>query len=193
VPWAHAIDIIRDEHRALAAALHAWMHMLASARNAGVAADPLSMRGLVRYVEAFASTLHERIEEDHLFKRLRERTSAVNAELDELQCQHVRQRQRVADLAARVAALAAASGPGAIGATRDLDDAVRSYASFVWEHLGREEGVILPAALRHLDAADWSAIEAALSSHREPGADCGPDTGTRQLLARIANRPRGAT
>ena len=43
-PPQRAIAIIRDEHRSLAAVLHAWMHALATARSAGVAADAPSMR-----------------------------------------------------------------------------------------------------------------------------------------------------
>ena len=37
---ARAIGIIHDEHRSLAAVLHAWMHLLASARRAGTRARP---------------------------------------------------------------------------------------------------------------------------------------------------------
>ena len=59
-PSTHAIGIIRDEHRSLAAMLHAWMHVLATARSAGVAADPDLMHAIVRYIEAFAVALHQR-------------------------------------------------------------------------------------------------------------------------------------
>jgi len=191
-PAAHAIGIIRDQHRSLAAALHAWMHVLASACEADAAADPQAMRGVLRFLEQFTSTVHEANEEDHLFKRLRERTGAMNAELDELQRQHVRHRQRVADLVGRVATLAAARGRAAIGATRDLNDAVRSYALFVWDHLGREEGVILPAAMRYLSAADWQPIEAAFSGSSDRGADAeGRIEPQPALLARrAADAPR---
>jgi hemerythrin-like domain-containing protein len=148
------------------------------------------MRNVVRYIESFTSTLHEPKEEDHLFRRLRARTNAVNAELDELQRQHVRHRQRVADLAGRVATLAAASGEAALSATRDLDDAVCSYASFVWEHLGREEGVILPAAQRHLTEADWSAIEAAFVQNGALGSGGEADMESGPLLSQIVNAAR---
>ena len=50
---ARAIGIIRDEHRSLAAVMHAWMHALAAARKAGVAADPAPMAAIVRYVRQF--------------------------------------------------------------------------------------------------------------------------------------------
>jgi hemerythrin-like domain-containing protein/nucleotide-binding universal stress UspA family protein len=182
-PSAHAVAVIRDEHRLFAAVLRAWMHLLGTARAAGRAADPRLMREIVGYVESFALTLHEPKEEDHLFNRLRARTSATNAELDELQRQHARGRQRVADLVGRVATLGAASSRAAVSATRDLDEAVRSYASFMWDHLGREEGVILPAARRYLSRDDWSAIDAAFMANRAPGASGDADSEVRRLFS----------
>jgi nucleotide-binding universal stress UspA family protein/hemerythrin-like domain-containing protein len=190
-PSARAIGMIRDEHRSLAAVLHAWMQALATARSAGTAADLKLMRAIVCYIEVLPLALHEPKEEEHLFRRLRERTSTVNAELDELQRQHARDRQRVAELAALVATLAAVDGEAAVSATRELDDAVRSYASFVWEHLGREEGVILPSAQRHLTEADWWAIDAAFMKSSEPGLDNDAGNEARQLFSFIVQAAGG--
>ncbi len=190
-PSARAIGMIRDEHRSLAAALRAWMHVLEMSRKAARAADAPLMREALRYTEAFLLAAHDR-QEEHLFRRLRERTHSVDAELDELGRQHARQRERMAELAARVATLAAARGQAAISATRDLDDAVRGYASLVWDHLGREEGVILPAAQRHFSDVDWSQIEAAFVIGREPDADGDSDAEVRRLFLRILDAARNA-
>ena len=189
-PSAHAIGMIRDEHRSLAAVLHAWMRALATARSAGAVADLRLMQAIVRYIEVFSVALHHPKEEEHLFARLRECTSTVNAELDELQRQHARDRQRVADLALQVAALAATDSEAALSGTRALDDAVRSYASFVWEHLGREEGVILPAAQRHLTEADWLAIDAAFMANSEPRLGDAAGSEMQQLFYYIVDAAR---
>ena len=187
-PPAHAIGIIRDEHRSLAAVLHAWMHALAAARSHGRAPDAGLMRAIVRYVQTFSVALHHPKEEQHLFKKLRERTDSVNAELDELERQHQRDQQLVAVLACQVEALAACSDAKAAAvATQTLDDAVQAYAKFLWDHLGREEGVILPAAHRHLSQADWTDLDAVFKAHRDPGFGTGSDTDEdcRQLFLRI--------
>jgi hypothetical protein len=42
-----------------------------------------------------------------------------------------------------------------VQATLALEEGVTVYARFLWDHLGREEGVILPAAQRFLLAEDW--------------------------------------
>ena len=64
-------------------------------------------------------------------------------EPDELERQHVLDHLLVDDLAREVEVLADA-----------LYERVQAYAAFLWEHMGREEGVIIPAAQRHLSEAD---------------------------------------
>lgn len=185
---AHAIGIIRDEHRSLAAVLHAWMQALAAARSAGTPPDATLMRAIVSYVQAFPSALHHPKEDRHLFKRLRERTSSVNAELDELERQHRRDHQLVAELSAQVESLALCrNASAALTATRELEAAVQSYAAFLWEHMGREEGVILPAAQRHFDDSDWSALDVEFQKNRDPHFGSDTDRDYRQLFSRIVN------
>lgn len=184
---ARAIGIIRDEHRSLAAAMHAWMHALAAAREANTAADATLMRAIVRYVQQFPVELHHPKEEGHLFRRLRERTTSCNAELDELERQHVRDDQLVAALAQQVEALATADAESKLSATRALEDEVARYAAFLWDHMGREEGVILPAAQRHLLPEDWAAIDVAFTENRDPNFRGETDKEYRQLFSRIVN------
>lgn len=181
-PPAHAISILRDEHRSLAAVLHVWVDALEVARHEGRTADPAPMRSILRYLRVFALASHHAKEEQHLFRRLRERTNAIDAELAELERQHERDRQLVADLQRRVDALAA----GGAAAAQELEGAVRRYAAFQWEHLGREEGVVLPAAQRHLTDADWRALDAAFAHDASggPGAD-GSEQEVRELFAQI--------
>jgi hemerythrin-like domain-containing protein/nucleotide-binding universal stress UspA family protein len=186
-PPARAIAIIRDEHRCLAAVLHAWLQALAEARQARSAADPALMRAMARYLQQFPTRVHHPKEELHLFARLRERTTTCHAELDELERQHERDRELVAGLARRVDALAAADGQARIAATRALEEEVSRYARFLWDHLGREEGVILPAAQRHLLPEDWAAIDAAFADNRDP-LSAGGDREFRELFARIVSR-----
>jgi nucleotide-binding universal stress UspA family protein/hemerythrin-like domain-containing protein len=184
---ARAIGVIRDEHRSLAAVMHAWLHALAQARGAAAAVDTTLMRAIVRYVQQFPVKLHHPKEEEHLFRLLRERTTSCHAELDELHRQHERDSQLVAALAEQVEALAAADGEARIRATAELEDDVARYARFLWDHMGREEGVILPAAQRHLSPQDWATIDAAFAENRDPNFDGEADRGYRQLFSRIVN------
>jgi nucleotide-binding universal stress UspA family protein/hemerythrin-like domain-containing protein len=188
---ARAIGIIRDEHRSLAAVMHAWMHALAAARKAGTAIDVALMRAIVHYVQQFPVKLHHPKEEQHLFLRLRERTTSCHAELDELERQHLRDEQLVTALAQRVEALSAAEGEARLSATHALEDEVARYAAFLWDHMGREEGVILPSAQRHLLPKDWTEIDAAFTENRDPNFRGDTDKEYRQLFSRIVNLSPG--
>ncbi|MFO1268241.1 MAG: universal stress protein [Rubrivivax sp.] len=184
---ARAIGIIRDEHRSLAAVMHAWMHELAAAHAAGRAADLTLMRAALRYVQQFPLKLHHPKEDEHLFRRLRERTSSCDADLDELERQHVRDVQLVQALADLVEALAAAGGDARLACSRKLEAEVAQYARFLWDHMGREEGVILPAAQRHLLAEDWAALDEAFAGNADPRFGADDDRDHRRLFSRIVN------
>jgi len=185
---AHAIAVIRDEHRSLAAVLHAWLHLLGASVAAGDLPDARLVRSMLRYIEHFPIALHHAKEEEHLFPRLRERTSSVNAELDELERQHARDRQLVAALGLDVDALYATTDASAERtALRRLQEAVEHYAAFTWDHLGREEGVILPAAQRFLTPGDWAAIDAAFIANDDPHFSSETEQDLRRLFSRIVN------
>ena len=191
-PPARAIAIVRDEHRSLTAVVHAWIRALSAARLADTAADPGLMRAIVRYLQAFALQLHHPKEEEHLFRLLRERTTSCHAELDELERQHQRDATWVAALAQRVEALAASEGLARVSQTRGLEDEVSRYANFLWDHLGREEGVVLPAAQRYLTAEDWATVAAAFDQTGTPESGAGVEAELHQLFAHIVEQPAAA-
>lgn len=177
-----AIGIIREEHRSLAAVLHAWQHLLKTASDGNTPPDPALMRAMLRYIKAFPLALHHPKEDEYLFRRLRERTHTMNAELDELERQHVRDHQLVDALADTLERHIAGEA-----ALADLDQTVSAYARFIWDHMGREEGVILPAAQRYLTDADWDEINAVFSENRDPRFSGDTDAEFKRLFSRIVN------
>jgi hypothetical protein len=82
--------------------------------------------------------------------------------------------------------MAAAEGVTRLSAALALEESVAGYATFLWDHMGREEGVILPAAQRFLLAEDWAAIDHAFAANRDPNFN-GAYREYRQLFARIVN------
>jgi len=96
-----------------------------------------------RTIERLRETHHE---ETALTTALRERTSTLDAELDEL----ARLAEREAALLARVAT--------SIANGEVIDDTLLASARFACERMGRIEGVVLPAARRYLRDADWNAL-----------------------------------
>ncbi len=179
---AQAIGIIRDEHRSLAAVLHAWQHLFKDAQAKAIRPDAALMQAMIRYIQDFPVALHHPKEDDYLFRKLRERTAAANPELEELEHQHVRDAQQVAELAALVERYAA----GEIEST-ELERSVSAYAQSIWEHMGREEGVILPLAQRYLTDDDWIEINEAFQKNRDPRFGGDTDAEFKRLFSRIVN------
>ncbi|BAK76817.1 UspA domain protein [Pseudogulbenkiania sp. NH8B] len=179
---AQAMAVIRDEHRSIAAVLHAWQYLIQQAEEHGQAIDLGLMQAILRYLHRFPVALHHPKEDDYLFSKLRQRTSAINAELDELERQHGRDRQLVAELAIMLEQLAAGSASLA-----QLKQHVDQYAKFIWDHLGREEGVILPAAQRYLTETDWHDINAAFAGNDDPRFGGASDSEFKQLFNRIVD------
>jgi hemerythrin-like domain-containing protein len=151
---ARTIAAIRDDHRTLAAVLHAMLDFLSAGTDALMPHAALLPAG-ARFIQGFSVGVHHPKEEQHLFRKLRERTSLYDPELAELERQHLREVELIEELVQLADAESA-------GKYAQLRPAVERYASFLWEHHGREEGLILPAAQRHLRPEDWSDIEAAL-------------------------------
>lgn len=177
-----AIGIIRDEHRSLAAVLHAWQHLLKTAKEQNATPDAALMRAMLQYIQTFPLALHHPKEDDYLFRLLRERTHTMDAEIDELERQHERDHQLVEDLAATLERHIAGSAP-----IENVEQAVCGYTKFMWEHMGREEGVILPAAQRYLTEADWTEINAAFSENKDPRFGGDTEAEYKRLFSRIVN------
>ena len=185
---ARAIGIIRDEHRSLAAVMHAWMHALAGAREAGAAADPALMRGdrplrarssrssctIPRKRSICSARLRERT--DELPRRARRARAPARARPPARRGARARRSRRWRRRRRRARARdARARGSG---------DPLRRFPVGPPGPRGRGHpacGAALPAA------EDWAAIDAAFAENRDPNFDGDADREYRQLFSRIVN------
>jgi nucleotide-binding universal stress UspA family protein len=150
-----ALGILRNEHRSLAAVVHALVGVVDDTARS---ADPALLRAMLFYIEQFPQRLHQPKEEDYLFSLLRKRTSECDTLLLELQHQHQSGADGFADL------------------RRDLDSdnkeafrqSVHAFAKLQSQHMDAEEKLVLPAASRHLLAHDWSEIAKAFGTNADP-------------------------
>ena len=175
------VDAFRDEHCSLATVLNAWLHLLDHCDRQDSAADVDLMRIMAHYIAEFPLALDQPKEYDYLFLVLRSRTALVNAELDELERQHERERVMAETLGSLVERYGQRQATLA-----QLRGAVETYAHFMWEHMGRVEGVILPAAQRYLTEADWNEIQSAATRPDGPRARGETRAAWQQLFSRIA-------
>ncbi|MBN3762125.1 hemerythrin domain-containing protein [Burkholderia sp. Ac-20365] len=150
------IGKLLDGHRATGAELHALMsHTRAASRGASPDAD--TMRAATNALRNVLALRERPGRDDCMFSMLRERTSTLDAELAELERQYQQEIRLLVALIDSASAVAASQ----LSAAR-FDEQLQACAQFIWECMGREEGVVLPAARRYLSDADWRDIDAAL-------------------------------
>lgn len=154
-----------DEHRAHAGVLHAWLCVLRGAGARDARPNVASMRVCAEYFRACPRTYPRTYPVSRpdgniarcLEKRLRGRTHAIDAELDELALR----RQRNQRLTRALSECVERYARGRVTVS-ELEQSVSAYAAFSWEYHGREESVVYLAARRYLSDADWQAIDTML-------------------------------
>jgi nucleotide-binding universal stress UspA family protein/hemerythrin-like domain-containing protein len=148
-----ALGILRDEHRSLAAVLHALL-----AQVEQPSPDVALLRAMLFYIEHFPERLHHPKEDDYLFGRLRRRTSTCDALIAALHAQHDAGTEQFAALRRLLDS----------GDRPAFAQAVRDFAQAQWRHMRDEEQLVLPAASLHLQADDWRDIAAAFAANGDP-------------------------
>ncbi len=176
-----ALDIIHDEHQALAAMLRSLTMLLQQARRAGEMPDFAVLRAMLFYVDEFPERLHHTKESELLFPKIRARAPEIGATLDRLDRDHAHGEKAIRGLEHALLAFEV------LGESRRaaFEEATDRYVRFYLDHMAIEESEILPAARRVLDEADWAELDAAFASHRDPLTGHEPSEEYRPLFQRI--------
>ena len=182
-PRESAISLIKSEHHALAAVMHALRRFTRALRDGHVDADFELLAAMLHYIDIFPERFHHPKEELHLFSALHRRTAALDGVLDALRAEHVRSDQLMRQLER---ALVHYQG-GAAGGLADFCALVDAYAAFTFEHMRVEEERVLVAAPDYLTREDWLAIDDAFRDNRDPLFGAQPTEVLRRLRQRIAN------
>ncbi len=162
-----AIRILRDEHRSIAAVLHALQHLAKVVRDSGTRPRFDVFRAMIHYIDAFPERLHHPKEDTFLFARVALRAPEAAPFIDTLRAEHAEGARRVRELERAVAEFER-SWPHWAG---PFVAAVDDYAEFHWTHMRKEEQELLPLAERVLTEEDWRAIGDAFAGNDDPIAD----------------------
>lgn len=160
----HALDIIHDEHRALAAMLSGMRTIATGIREGRLTPDFTLYADMIRYVEEVPERLHHPKENEHLFARLRLRTDAANAILDRLEAEHAAGAKRIHTLRTALENYQATGDAGFKAFFAALND----YVADEWQHMNTEENEVFPLARQHLLPEDWEAIHTAFLANDNP-------------------------
>ena len=159
-----ALDVIRDEHQALAAMLRSMPLLVAQAQREGHAPDFGVLRAMLFYVDEFPERLHHPKESELLFPALRRRCPELADTLDRLDADHARGEAAIRELEHALLAYEV------MGASRRqaFVDAMENYIHSYLTHMAAEEHEVLPAARAHLTEADWATLDAAFAANQDP-------------------------
>lgn len=180
-----SIRIIRDEHAALAAMLRSLGLMVE--RGPGHEAESFFdvLRAMLFYIDEFPERLHHPKESELLFPRVARLAPEAREVIDRLEQDHEKGESAVRELQHLLLAWEL------LGDARRaaFEQAAKRYLDFYLEHMRLEETVILPAAQRLLDDADWHELDAAFASNCDPLTGKYPrDPAYDRLFTRIVMR-----
>ncbi|MDP1742285.1 hemerythrin domain-containing protein [Polaromonas sp.] len=158
------LQIIRDEHAALAAVLRSLLMML----ERGPDDEPERffdvLRAMLFYIDEFPERRHHPKESDLLFPRLVRAAPELMPVIERLEADHMSGEGKVRELQHLLL------GWELIGESRrgSFTDTARVYVAFYMTHMRTEETLVLPAAEKALAASDWAELDAAFSRDRDP-------------------------
>lgn len=159
-----SVQIIHDEHTALASMLRSIGMMLDRGPGANPQAFFEVMRAMLFYIDEFPEQRHHPKETELLFPPVARLAPETREAITQLDQDHARGEVAVRELQHQLLAWEL------LGETRRevFETAARRYLSFYLEHMRLEETVVLPAARRVLSEDDWRAIDAAFETNCDP-------------------------
>jgi hemerythrin-like domain-containing protein len=176
-----AVNVIRSEHRSIAAVLHGLLYLIGEIRAGRSAPRFDVLKAMVHYIDAFPERLHHPKEDRYLFVVLRQRTQEADDTLDRLEQQHRQGAEMIRDI--EQALLRYEQGGAEF--FEAFADRAAQFADFHWQHMREEEEVILPLAERVLTARDWSVIDDAFAGNDDPLMGMEVKRSYEQLFTRI--------
>ena len=178
-----ALNIIRDEHRSIAAVLHGMQHLVREIRERGARIDVKVFRAMLYYLDTFTERMHHPKEDRYLFDPLRRRGAGPDSLIAELEREHAdgeNSLRRVEQYLIRYEE----------GGEKEFPEFAAEVDRFVegyWEHMRKEEEHVFPLAEKLLSAGDWAALDRAFNVNVDPLAADRNERDFRKLFSRIVN------
>ncbi len=176
-----SLDIIHDEHRALAAMLSGLRAIATNIEAGRLKPDFDLLASMVEYIDKVPEKVHHPKEDQYLFAKLRLRSADALPVIERLEAEH---RQGEARINALRAALASYRQQGEAGFA-DFHEAVKTYVEQEWKHMNAEERELFPLAKASLTAEDWAEIDAAFLANDNPWQGAAGEY--EALFSRIVN------
>jgi len=178
-----ALNIIRAEHRSIAAILHGMQHLVGQIRERKTKIDSKVFRAMLYYLDTFSERMHHPKEDQFLFGPLRRRGSGADALIAELEREHASGAQSLR----RVEQCLIRYEEGGDKEFTEFAQEVDRFALGYWDHMRKEEEQVFPLAEKLLTPEDWAAIDCAFEENLDPLASERDERDFRKLFSRIVS------
>jgi hemerythrin-like domain-containing protein len=179
-----ALQIIRDEHAAVAAVLRSMLQMMERDPDEQPERFFDVLRAMLFYIDEFPEKRHHPKESDLLFPKVARVEPQLMPVIRRLEDDHMQGESRVRELQHLLLAWELLGD-----SRRDaFQNAAREYVEFYLSHMRTEETEILPAAVKLLSDADWAQLDEAFQQHGDPIATGSHDPVYDRLFTRIVMR-----
>ncbi len=176
-----SLDIIHDEHRALAAMLSGMRTIVSTIEAGRLKPDFDLLADMIRYVDEVPEVVHHPKEDRYLFAKLKLRSPEALPYIAQLETEHQQGEARILALRNALEAYRKAGDAGFAG----FKMALTVYLEQEWHHMNTEEHKIFPLARQHLTPDDWAEIDAAFLANGNPWE--GPANKYAALFSKIVN------
>ena len=176
-----ALNIIRDEHRSIAAILHGMQHLVRQMRERKTKIDPKVFRAMLYYLDTFSERMHHPKEDQYLFDPLRRRGGAPDSLIAELERDHA----EGGNALRRVEQCLIRYEEGGEKEFPEFAAEIERFVEGYWAHMRKEEEHVFPLAEKLFTPADWEAIDHAFHANVDPLAADRNERDFRKLFSRI--------
>ncbi|HSD99616.1 MAG TPA: hemerythrin domain-containing protein [Burkholderiales bacterium] len=180
---AKTLDIIRDEHRSIAAILHGMEYLVDRVRARKAKINPRVFRAMIYYLDTFSERMHHPKEDRFLFSALRNRGGEAATAVADLEREHAAGGSALR----RLEQCLVRYEEGGDREFQAFADAVAKFIREYRDHMHKEESIVFPMAERMLSAQDWQAIDRAFAENRDPLAADRDTRDFEKLFDRIVN------
>jgi len=177
------LNIIRDEHRSIAAVLHGMQYLVRGVREKKSKVDPKVFRAMLYYLDTFAERVHHPKEDQYLFDALKRRGAGADALIAELEKEHASGEQELRKLEQDLVRYEEGGEKEFPAFAREIESFVAGY----WDHMRKEEEGVFPLAERLLKEDDWASIDRAFEQNRDPLAAERETRDFQKLFTRIVD------
>ena len=177
------LNVIRDEHRSIAAILHGMQYLVQQIEQRKTHVDPRVFRAMLYYLDTFSERMHHPKEDHYLFAAMRRRGKDADAIIGELELEHLTGAQELRLLEQSLVRYEEGGEKEFPGFAKAVGRFVQDY----WNHMRKEEEKVFPLAEKLLTAADWQAIDRAFEENRDPLASERDTKDFQKLFSRIVN------